>query len=335
VGLDHTTTVGRRGTGKSALFYRLGKFWTADDKLILLKLAPEEIDILGLRPYVDPLGARFNLIRAYYRLAWRYALSMEIATHIFQGYTYANLPHSSPLIETLRAWKTSGNTASDRLRFRLKTIPRSTENLDGQIADLATTLELADLEVALKHALADAQQPFFILIDDLDEGYEPDQVGIGLVCGIIHAAIDVQARFPNIKTLVFLRDNIFRAVARLDPDYSRTIEGRVLRLPSGRRQERSSTSPDRAAIAAKGTFWSQWRRQARALSSNYSVSLVRFGPPPAEGRDTDAVSGRDGLRSTRQVPWRLGMRQRRGRPVRIDPRAVQELRRERCVSLDR
>jgi hypothetical protein len=230
VGLDHTTTVGRRGTGKSALFYRLGKFWTADDKLILLKLAPEEIDILGLRPYVDPLGARFNLIRAYYRLAWRYALSMEIATHIFQGYTYANLPHSSPLIETLRAWKTSGNTASDRLRSRLRTIPRSTENLDGQIADLATKLELADLEVALKHSLADAQQPFFILIDDLDEGYEPDQVGIGLVCGIIHAAIDVQARLPNIKTLVFLRDNIFRAVARLDPDYSRTIEGRVLRL---------------------------------------------------------------------------------------------------------
>lgn len=228
--LDHTTAVGRRGTGKSALFYRLGKFWTADKELILLKLAPDEIEIFGLRPYADPLGARFNLIRAYYRLAWRYALSMEIAAHISQYYKHTNFPKINSLTESVRAWKNSGATASQRLRSRLRTIPPPTETLDGQIADLAAKLELADLEAALKQSLANAQQPFFILIDDLDEGYEPDQVGIGLVCGIIHGAIDVQARFPNIKTLVFLRDNIFRAVARLDPDYSRTIEGRVLRL---------------------------------------------------------------------------------------------------------
>jgi hypothetical protein len=226
--LDHTTAVGRRGTGKSALFYRLAKFWTAGNELILLKLAPEEIEIFGLRPYADQLGARFNLIRAYYRLAWRYALSMEIAAHTPQHYKSG--PESSALTEAGRTWLNSGPTPTHRLRSRLKTIPPSEESLDGQIADLAVKLGLASLEFALKKSLHDAQQPFFLLIDDLDEGYEPDEVGIGLVCGVIHAAIDVQARYPNIKSLVFLRDNIFRAVARLDPDYSRSIEGQVLRL---------------------------------------------------------------------------------------------------------
>jgi hypothetical protein len=35
---------------------------------------------------------------------------------------------------------------------------------------------------------------------------------------------------PNTKSFMFLRDNIFRTIAKYDADYSRQIEGQVIRL---------------------------------------------------------------------------------------------------------
>lgn len=68
------------------------------------------------------------------------------------------------------------------------------------------------------------------VVDSLDEGYEPDQIGIGLLDGLINAIIDLNTRFPQLRTIIFLRDNIFRAISKHDPDFSRNIEGQTLRL---------------------------------------------------------------------------------------------------------
>ena len=79
--------------------------------------------------------------------------------------------------------------------------------------------------------LLDAVKTNFVtLIDRLDEGYEPDELGTGLVNGLVLAALDLNVRLPRNLFVVFLRDNIGRAVANADPDYSRDIEGQVLRL---------------------------------------------------------------------------------------------------------
>ena len=68
------------------------------------------------------------------------------------------------------------------------------------------------------------------LIDQLDEGFEPDELGIGLVGGFVHAAVDINSQVVGVQVYIFLRDNIFKALAQLDPDYSKNIEGRFLRL---------------------------------------------------------------------------------------------------------
>ena len=79
--------------------------------------------------------------------------------------------------------------------------------------------------------LLDAVKTNFVtLIDRLDEGYEPDELGTGLVNGLVLATLDLNVRLPRNRFVVFLRDNIGRAVANADPDYSRDIEGQVLRL---------------------------------------------------------------------------------------------------------
>lgn len=64
----------------------------------------------------------------------------------------------------------------------------------------------------------------------MDEGYEPDDKGIGLVDGLVQGTIDMKTRIPGVRPLIFLRDNIFRSVQMHDPDYSRNIEGHTLRL---------------------------------------------------------------------------------------------------------
>src|SRR5206468_1433855 len=46
----------------------------------------------------------------------------------------------------------------------------------------------------------------------------------------VHAAVDTNHQVPGIQAYVFLRDNIFKALGYLDPDYSKNIEGRFLRL---------------------------------------------------------------------------------------------------------
>ena len=62
----------------------------------------------------------------------------------------------------------------------------------------------------------------------------PIIVGVALVAGFVHSAIDLNIHVAGIRTYVFLRDNIFKAIAKLDPDYSKNIEGRFLRLHWGR-----------------------------------------------------------------------------------------------------
>ena len=69
-----------------------------------------------------------------------------------------------------------------------------------------------------------------ILIDRVDEGYEPDELGVALVDALVLAAIDINTRIEQARVVLFLRDNMARAVEQLDPDYSRNIEGQVLRL---------------------------------------------------------------------------------------------------------
>ena len=70
-----------------------------------------------------------------------------------------------------------------------------------------------------------------VLIDRLDEGYTPDGMGVALVDGFVQAVIDLNSKFSQqVRGLVFLRDNMYRSIVINDPDFTRSIEGQVLRL---------------------------------------------------------------------------------------------------------
>lgn len=227
---DRIIVVGRRGTGKSALTLRLEAYWSKNEKTEVTRIAPEEYQVIGIRPLVNLFGDRFNLIRAGSRLVWRYALMLEAAQHLSSHYKFSKLCEQTVLAGHIHDWRNLHKDTTEKVRITLRSLVNKESNPEERIADLPIKLDLAEIESVLLDVTSELDINVVLLIDRLDEGYEPDEIGIGFVDGLIQAAIDIKTRFSNIKPIIFMRDNIFRSVQKNDQDYSRNIEGHVLRL---------------------------------------------------------------------------------------------------------
>ena len=223
--------VGRRGTGKSALMYRMARHWGKEKHTVLLSIAPDEDKVIGLRPLLGHFGDTFNLLRAGARLIWRYGIIVELLDRLASRYKASEIIGSAGVVSVhLKRWRSGGNDIFTKLRTTLRAELASGVRPEELIGDLASNLQLRDLEAVLKVALEEGKYQCVVLIDKLDEGYQYDNVGIALVDGVIYGLSDVEDSVRSVKALIFLRDNIFRAIATTDPDYSRNIEGQTLRL---------------------------------------------------------------------------------------------------------
>lgn len=227
---DRVIVVGRRGTGKSALTASLEKYWRHVPSTQAVKLTPEEHQVIGVRPLIQLFGDKFSRVRAGARLVWRYALMMELTNCISPRYRFSSADEFTFLKDRLDLWNRLGPSVFDRYRRLLKDTIDHAHTPEERIAELPITLDLTKVENTLADAYEQTEGLVVFLIDRLDEGYEPDDTGVGFVDGLVQAAIDIKTRIPHVRPIVFLRDNIFRAVEKLDPDYSRNIEGHVLRL---------------------------------------------------------------------------------------------------------
>jgi hypothetical protein len=226
---DRVLVVGRRGTGKSALARALAKYWGTNNTPVV-KLAPEEAQIIGVRPLAQLFGEKFTRVRAGTRLLWRYSLLMEASIALQPRRSFSDSEQFDVLRPHLIRWKSRGHTMPDRLRHLMREVVKVDSSPENRIGDLPVILDLTVVEDAILGACAGMDGFVVILIDKLDEGYEPDTTGVGLVDGLVQAVIDVKTRISSIRPVVFLRDNMLRALQTLDPDYSRNIEGHVLRL---------------------------------------------------------------------------------------------------------
>lgn len=116
------------------------------------------------------------------------------------------------------------------MRTILRSTIKSNESPEESISELSSRLHIDELTEILTNVLREINKKIVVLVDRLDEGYEPDDIGVGIVDGIVYGTDDLRSRFQEIKAVLFLRDNIFRAIQQFDQDFSRNIEGSVLRL---------------------------------------------------------------------------------------------------------
>lgn len=228
---DRFIVVGRRGTGKSALTYRLEKDWAVRKNLTLV-LAPNEEQVIGLRPVASLFGDTVTRIRAGIKLAWRYGLLLELALLCQKHYKISGEIEKYGVLKAhLQAWSPRGNCIFERLRNTLRERLQGITDPEDRIADLPSLLQLNRITEDVSSLAKALKQNLIVLTDRLDEGYEPDTVGVGIVDGIIYGTDEVRGILGDrVRALVFLRDNIFRAVQLEDRDFSRNLESQVLRL---------------------------------------------------------------------------------------------------------
>ncbi|MGB6242590.1 MAG: ATP-binding protein [Castellaniella sp.] len=228
---EKIVVVGRRGTGKSALTYRLKKQWSDPKNSVFSLISPEEHQTLALAPLIARTGSKFLSIRASSRLLWRYGLMLEITQILRSKYKLRDMVNNSKLLtKHLSSWGKVDQPFFGKLRTLLQKNLLSTLSPDDVIGHLADVLEIAQIEKELKK-IPPAASKMYLIVDRLDEGFDPDGTNIAFIDGAITAAIDVGTIFKGvIRPVVFLRDNIHRAVAHYDQDYARNIEGQTLRL---------------------------------------------------------------------------------------------------------
>jgi hypothetical protein len=221
---EYNIVVGRRGVGKSALFYRLSRTWGRTDHLHLVELSPEQYQVVGLRALAKQFGEKFNLIHAGSRIAWRYALLMEATMKVWGYYKLTGFNGEHILQSHVGKWQQNGPQFAERLRQTLRSVLNDNLDPESAIAELPAKLQVDEVQQALFAGLAKTKERVLLLIDRLDEGYEADPLGIGLLVGLVQASIDINTRFSNVKSVLLLRDNIYRAISRNDPNFSRTVE---------------------------------------------------------------------------------------------------------------
>jgi hypothetical protein len=228
---DRFIVVGRRGTGKSALTYRLQRDWR-ERKIPTLVFSPKEEEVIGFRAVAGLFGDSVGLIRAGVKLAWRYTLLLEIGLLLAENYKLkAEVNRHEVLAAHLRTWVLKGDNPLERLRIVLRESLKGQETPEDRIGELPRILQLNKITEDIVQLLESSDKKFVILIDRLDEGYAPDTLGVGIVDGLIYGTDDVRSALgKSLSAIIFLRDNIFRAIQTADHDFSRNLEGQVLRL---------------------------------------------------------------------------------------------------------
>lgn len=225
--------VGRRGTGKSALLSALRKHYTESPRCIVVTIAPEDYEIIQLRGFATKLvgtsGAKYNLARSGFKIFWRYAIMMEIGRELQKHYKFAALEGIGDLVQRTHKWFKSGTDFFSRYSHTVVDA-LGAEIDENSVGQLAHKLPVRDLERVIGESLLALKMDAVVLIDKLDEGYEADAPGLAIIAGVAHAVSSLSGMLPSAALVVFLRDNIFRGIARIDSDFSRNLEGQVLRL---------------------------------------------------------------------------------------------------------
>jgi energy-coupling factor transporter ATP-binding protein EcfA2 len=228
---DFNFVVGRRGTGKSALFLTLRNAFAGDSGTILLTERPSDYDMLELQAVLATVSSDYRVLRPITRLLWSIHLLIETAKKATAHYKFDKSPYEPFLTKYLqthaRNEKESG--AAQCLR-RLREFVEKDLTAEEIPRELAGTFELSHLTEALREALTLTQLNVVALYDRLDEAWTPEVPAVAVLGGLVKTAAECRERNFPIYPVLFIRDNMFRALAHQDDDFSRHIEGQTLRL---------------------------------------------------------------------------------------------------------
>jgi hypothetical protein len=228
---DSTVIVGRRGTGKSAMFYKLSEFWGSQKGNRVITISPDDYQTIGFRGLFRKFEGNYSHVRAAAKIVWKYGFLMEILSHISNNYKLKTEFSRFPIAtEHSKRWISDSSDFFTKLIRKVVPFLKTDIQVELLIGSLNSDLQIPELEKDLVKLFEFSETKFYILVDRLDEGYENDETGAAIIAGVIALVSEFNKKFEHVRPLLFQRDNIIRSVAKFDPDYTRNIEGEVIRI---------------------------------------------------------------------------------------------------------
>jgi hypothetical protein len=229
--------VGRKGAGKTAIFYGVREAYTQSRSQLLLDLKPEGHQLVKLREAIlhelSP-GMQQHVLTAF----WNYLLLMEIAHKIIKA-EQQNSYRSPKLFEfyqEVRKAYSAHMTAdveqgdfSERLLALVDDIVGrrqsiTTLNQTGEVTQLIYRSDIRQLNDAISQYLtASRKEDVWLLFDNLDKGwpiFDVKREDIAIITSLLEATRKLQRQFENrslnLRAVVFLRNDIYQHLI-LDP----------------------------------------------------------------------------------------------------------------------
>lgn len=228
--VDFNFVVGRRGTGKSALFQKAAEYFSSDKHVLLSAHTPQEHEVLELHRLLAKSAKDYRGARALGRIAWQLEL-LSIAVDGLRAH-YKARKNGTQLFMTRYV-------EQHPELFRAQGLPRVVSILQHAWAEsaaepnpgfIAGHYQLDELTDNVRAALTESKLRTVVMFDGLDEGWESTWYATAVIGGLAIAAADLTDRQTGVHTTLFVRDNVFRSLAQLDNDFSRHVEPASLRL---------------------------------------------------------------------------------------------------------
>jgi len=228
---DFNYVVGRRGTGKSALFIKLIEYIETTKSGYVFSYLPKEYEQLSFNQKMNEITTEYSMARAITRVAWRVSLLLEIIVNLKSHYKYNQFKNTEYLEHIAR-------NNCDLVKFScfkrtseiIKICMKSSDSMFELPGTIADSYEVEKLNEEVEFVLNEIGRPHYLMFDGLDEGWLPEPISTAILGGLALCASDFRERNSEVCMLLFFRDNVFRSLQYFDGDFSRHIEGSTLRL---------------------------------------------------------------------------------------------------------
>lgn len=228
---DATVVIGRRGTGKSAIFYKLNEFWR-NQKHYTIPISPEDQETIYFRKVFSFFNTSYSVARASSKLFLKYGFYLEVLNAFYRDYKLKDICTKNQLIfKEITEWnKFNQPSFFMKLALKVSELIKIYDEPEIALGFISQDLNLPEIEKFIRENISKRRSNIHILVDKLDEGYENDEIGAAIVSGTILSGVDINKNFEKVRVVIFQRDNIIRSVARFDDDYTRNIEGELIRI---------------------------------------------------------------------------------------------------------
>ncbi|AWV24261.1 Hypothetical protein RADP37_05388 [Roseomonas mucosa] len=213
---NKSLVIGRKGTGKSALFAKLTQVFSEQDRTHVVTVKPSYNSINNLMN--DQVVARNFGVEIFFQHCWIRHLYKESLIQI--GATQSGFAPNSYYAFARKIAATENYVGKDivdsiidfisRLRIKAGTLGELGISLEKNLREEG---QIAEYERNLSGML-DSGEKVVILVDDLDLGWNNSELSNSFLMGLLSAVSHVMSSHKNLHVVIFLREDIYNLVLK-------------------------------------------------------------------------------------------------------------------------